>query len=115
MQQSSESKSIRAEVRKLPRGTRRRFSTSLRARIGRFAQRRLAEGASLVEVASEIEVSKQTIARARRQEIPPPALVPVEVVRSVQGRSEIRICAPGGLVIEGLDVENVAALIRALG
>lgn len=114
MSHSHELQRIRATIKTLPPGQGRRLTPELRARIGRYADRRSGEGASQSAIAREVGVSKPAVARAvaslRK------ALVPVRVVAEpvVALRSQAIVRAPGGLSIEGLDVEGIAALVRAL-
>jgi len=96
-----------------PKGPGRRIPPELRRLIGRYAQRRIAEGASRVQIVSEVGVGDGAIVRALEGERAE-ALRPVRVVSQSTSAPEVTVRGPAGLTIEGLDVEGLVALIRAL-
>jgi transposase-like protein len=103
---------LRASLRLVPPGPRRRFPPELRAELAVYARERLAQGVSQARVASELGVSAPTVARLGGRAAPR-ALVPVRVVEDdAPPRVAITVRGPCGLVIEGLDVAGVAALLR---
>lgn len=111
MSTNDEQKQIRAALARQPRGPGRRISPEIRRLIGRYARRRLAAGATRMAVSAELGVGDQTIARALATMLTQ-ELLPVRVASSPSRSLTVR--APAGLTIEGLDIEGVAALIRAL-
>ena len=89
--------------------------SGVRAELVAFAGRAREAGWSLPRVARAVGVSVGSI-RNWRREPPAAALVPVVVRASpVVGGAALRVIAPSGYRVEGLDVSTAAALLRALG
>jgi len=106
---------IQQAISTLTIGNRRRYPARLRAKIADYSHGRIAEGASITRVCSELGVSHPTMVRILQEK--PAQLRRVRVVNSneaKQQRGEVTVKGPGGLVIEGLDINGVAVLVRAL-
>ena len=110
MSKNTEARRVHAVLAKLPQSRGRRFTSQLRADVERYARRRAAEGASKAAIARELGVSGPTITRALKR--PTRALVPVRVVS--EPVSPVVVRGPCGVVVEGLDVAQVAKLMREL-
>ena len=91
-------------------GGRVRFSEAARRATLEHARRREAEGASLKRVAEETGVGYETLRRWQREES---ALQPVRIVDDARSESAVLVL-PGGVRVEGLSVEALAALVRLL-
>ena len=102
---------IKKVLSAMPKGKRRRFTPELRRLIGRYARDRVAEGASRRAVASELGVGDRTLSQALNA-ASTETWVPVRV--TAESPSSVRVHGPGGLLIDGLNIEGIAALIRAL-
>lgn len=115
MPKDQELNHIRSALAALPRRYGRRFSPELSRSISRYVRRRAREGMSRAALARELGVSEPAVGRALARE--PEALVPIRIVAEASPPPPRRlgtVRAPGGLVIEGLDVESIVTLIRAL-
>lgn len=100
---------LRAEVERIGgRGTGRRYSPSLKARICGYARRQREAGESIGRIAAQIGISEPTLTAWLRTA---PSMLPVVVRPSAATAPTLRVLGPGGLVIEGLDLDQLAALI----
>ncbi len=112
---------LKAELLKW-RGLRRGYPKEIRERALAFARRRRAEGASYTVLASELGLSVMTLhgwlkgGRGRGRKKPRlPRLVPVEVVPEEEAKpAGAVVVASGGIRVEGLQVEQIATLLRSL-
>ena len=111
MSTKKELQRIRAALAKRPKGPGRRIPPEVRKWIAQYGRRRLSEDASQLKVAKEVGVSEQTLSRLMSADRVD-ELVPVRVVNKATSSATVR--GPHGLTIEGLDIEGLAALIRAL-
>jgi transposase-like protein len=125
---TAELKLLREEIDLLgPRSPSRRYPPEVKARIVEWVRAQRKAGIGRVEVCESLSISWQTLAQWLRdvdaaEEAPVgEPLQPVRVVekppRAVSARREARaltLRTPQGFVIEGLDVEDVAALLRRL-
>lgn len=114
---SEEAKQIRSEVLKLRPDKRRRYPGELRRRILDWVGRATAAGMMVHECSKAIGVKTWRFTLWRRAEQRSPrdeslALVPVETPPVAM--SGITLVAPSGYRVEGLGVEQVAALLREL-
>ncbi len=109
MSTKTELQQIKTALVSRPKGPGRRIPPELRQRIARYARRRAREGASRLAVAREIGVAEQTVARALNAS--PDDLLPICASDSASGAT---VRGPAGLTIEGLDIEGLAELLRAL-
>lgn len=108
---------IRKSIAKLADGAQRRYPLRLRATIADYCRDRVQSGIPLTRVCSELGVGHPTLVRMLEEAKAPrlrrvrlagprptePEAGPVPVVRG-----------PAGVVIEGLGIDGIAALVRAL-
>lgn len=105
----------------------KQYPSEFRDEVMVFAERRLAEGAALPQVAREIGISYWTVwgwLRTKRGCVSQDggkstemSMVPVRVVEArptSASRTPLTVHGPCGLRIEGADVETIAALVRRL-
>ena len=107
-------RALRAAVLKARRKKRGAFPSSLQRQLLSYAERRWAEGASTPTVAAEIGVNRHTLAYWRAHQRAGAKLRRVRVVESETGSGEVVVHGPGGVRIEGLDLDGVAELLRRL-
>lgn len=89
----------------------RRYPAALRGRLAALVRAHPEHG--LTGIARRLDMAPQTLAKIVAGV--GPALVPVRIIpEAVPRPAGIRVLAPHGLVIEGLDVAGVAELMRAL-
>jgi transposase len=88
----------------------RRYSPALRARLIALVRAHPERGIS--SLARALDMAPQTLARIAGDARA--AVVPVKLVEKHGARSPLLVHGPGGIVVEGLDVNAVADLIRAL-
>ena len=121
MSTKQELQRIRTALAARSRGPGRRLPPDLRERIARYAIRRARDGATRFAVAREVGVGEQTISRAI--DALPDELIPIRVAEPARGAEPARsaqpshgavVRGPAGLTIEGLDIADIAELIRAL-
>ena len=106
---------IRRAVAKLARGGKRRYPVRLRRRIADYARKQIEADVSLTQVSSDLGVSHPTLIRLLEEA--PPRMRRVRVAaptRVTDSSAALVVRGPGGIVIEGLDVDGAAALLRAL-
>jgi len=97
-----------------------RCSAELRERIVRYAERCSAEGESHRRIAGRLGLEQATVSRWIREsagssDFRQVAIVPVEHSEHIAAVPSLRLTTPRGLVVEGLDLEHLAALLRVLG
>lgn len=112
----NESAVLRRELQAQHRGRGKRYPVELKARATAYAKRRHDAGASYAVIAEELGLGFETVRRWCIDAEPTPprsALVPVEVV--TESRTPIAIVSPSGFRLEGLDVAEAVAALRALG
>ena len=115
MSERREASSIRAEIERLPkRGRGRRYPTALRTRVLSYLQSRSQEGVSAKGVGDEIGLSVWTLSRWQKESPTPPTpnFERVELVVEPAARSRLVVYGPAGLRIEGLDLADLAELVR---
>lgn len=113
----SETSSIRRAVQALSsKPCCRRYPPELRVRIAAHVRRELATGKTLWRQAQQLDMGSGTLQRFLAEERPA-SLVPVRVV-DVDTRpglvSSVVVRGGHGVTVEGLSVEDVATLLRAL-
>lgn len=101
-------------------GPRNRYTTELRELAAEYWKARKAEGATLGAAAEELGIHVKSLRQwSRAAGAGSPRFHRVEVVpeKTVASRahSGIVLHAPGGVRVEGLDVDSLAALLRRLG
>jgi len=97
-----------------------RCSDGLRERIVRYAVGCSAEGESHRRIAGRLGLEQATVSRWIREsagssDFRQVAIVPVEHSEHIAAVPSLRLTTPRGLVVEGLDLEHLAALLRVLG
>lgn len=106
----------RFENRRKPTGT--RYSAAFRAEVVTLARDRIAEGVTLARIARDLGLRPKTLTLwLRRPAVPRLRTVRVErESRPAPIVPEIRpvVVLPGGLRVEGLDLDGVARLVRSL-
>jgi hypothetical protein len=118
---SSDARVLRHEVEQRERGVGRRYPADLRQRITAYARARRADGASWATIASEIGgPPSQTLMRWCADDVEVEsagALVPVEIIAPMTPApaAVIAIVSPTGWRLEGLELADAVALLRALG
>ena len=107
---------IQQAVSALTAGAQRRYPAQLRSRIAEYSRDRIEAGVALSRVCSELGVSHPTLVRILDGRPAPMRRVRVARTKAakIESRVALVVSGPGGLVIEGLDVDGVAALVRAL-
>ena len=93
----------------------RRYDERLRVEIVEYVLRREDDGCSLSEAARELDLTQRTVwgwvRRARQDVMRPVELVDDQPMDPSDGRT---LVLPGGSRIEGLSIDDVLALVRAL-
>jgi transposase-like protein len=112
---------LRRELQRRGGARGKRFDPELRRRIVAFAEHRRRDGASWAAIATELGACFETVRRwcgggslaatrqLRRVEIVAEPIVDVRPHRA------LAVVTPNGLRIEGGGIEDVVALVRALG
>ena len=111
---------LKEEVSKLgPRGRGRPYPKGLLEKLLSYTVARRRQGASIVEVASEVGINFRTLARwlgARKTgRFGRVEVVAVPVATTPAVAATIIVHGPRGLRIEGCDVTTVAELVRRVG
>jgi hypothetical protein len=94
-----------------------RYSSELHEQAVACARVRLRGGSSLLAVARDLGLRPQTLARWLEEKGRKSRLRPVEITAHgpTSQRGAPVLVTPGGLRIEGLDLESLAVLLRRLG
>ncbi len=120
-------KTIRKMASKLRPGSQRRYPTKLRRQIASYARGRLAQGVARATLCEELGVSSPTMIRIlseaeTRQGTPgtrkavagPPSIRPVRIVAEAIDGGRLVVRGPGGVVVEGLDLDGVVSVLQGL-
>jgi len=95
-----------------------RLPTALRAPALAYARRRRRDGAGVAAIAAELGLCSETIRRWTRgpmAAVAPAGLVPIEVVADdTPAPRALTLHSPSGFRIDGLSLDEAAALLRAL-
>lgn len=92
------------------------FPVAVREQVVALARRRQAAGESLRDVASAFGISHETLRRWVKHGVSTFRRVRTEAApTSASASGGIVLRLPSGTVVEGLRVEDVAAVLRALG
>jgi transposase-like protein len=105
-------------VSALPSGRSRRYSPALRARILDVVQAHRAQGASWAQLAEQLDVSLETLRRWCASTSRKKGAARMQRVRVVADRpasSAVSLVSASGNRVEGLTLEQVIALLQALG
>lgn len=111
---------LRRRIKKTSRNARgrRRYDEQLRIEIMEYVLRRESDGCCQAEVARELGLTQRTVwGWAQRTQQGQQGLIkPVEIVVDERGPSSggRTLVLPGGSKIEGLSLDDVLALVRAL-
>lgn len=115
----NEVEALRREVRKHGKRRGKRYPAGLKVRLVTHALRRRADGVPLAMIGEELGLAYETVRRWCMDAEPGSApvksrsaVVPVEVV--VERRSSLAVVSPSGFRLEGLDVAEAVAVLRAL-
>ena len=106
---------LRQEVSKLgPRGRGRPYPKGLMGKLLSYTVARRRQGAKLVEVAAELGMKSHTLSRWLGEKRPSASFERVEVVASAapSAAPKLVVHGPRGIRVEGLDVADVAELVR---
>jgi hypothetical protein len=118
---TQEAEDLRRDLRRHGRARGKRFAPQLRQRIVAYAERRRREGTSWMAIATELDACFETIRRwcgggsvaaarqLRRVE------VTAEPAVAVSAPTPLAVVTPNGLRIEGVGLDDVITLVRALG
>lgn len=110
---------LRVELSTLgPRGRGRAYPKGLLEKLLSYTVARRRQGASIVEVASEVGINFRTLARwvgARKTARFGRVVVAAPVTTAANAAVRIVVHGPRGLRIEGLDLVAVAELVRRVG
>ena len=111
---------LRREVLACERGRGKRYPEALGRRLRRWIRRRAVSGVSLREIAAEVGLSAETVRRWNEEAATAStALVRVEVDERFGAepatRHPLALVSPAGYRLEGLTVEQAAAILRVLG
>jgi transposase-like protein len=110
-----ELRDLRRELAARERGQGKRYSAALRARISGWARRELERGGSLRAIAEALGLHRETL-RSWLADVPASeaALVPVEVTAEKASARSFVVVSPSGFRVEGLALDEVAALLARL-
>jgi hypothetical protein len=106
---------LQQELSKLgPRGRGRAYPKGLMGKLLSYTVARRRQGAKLVEVAAELGMKSYTLARWLGEKKPDVGFERVEVVTAVATTAARQVIVYGahGLRIEGLELSEVAELVR---
>lgn len=107
-------KTLQQQIRTLESGTARRYSPELREHVVDAVHALRREGASYKSISTKLGVSLETVRRMHQSEARTPVqAVAVEIEEDAPAVG-VRVVHPSGVRVEGLDVEQVATLLRAL-
>src|SRR5215208_5227573 len=111
-----EARAIRGELAARDRGRGKRYPEVLRARVTAWLRRQVTSGAAIQAAAAMIEFDNETARRwLRASSRPATALVPVEVIATADVRRTVSVVSRAGYRIDGLSLDEAAALLRRLG
>lgn len=104
-------------LRRHGRGRGVRYSQELKREVVAVVESRRADGHAWEAVVAELGMTYETLrrwcAKAKATGAGPVAMRPVEVVSS--STRSLTLVSPSGLRVEGASVEEIVALVRALG
>ncbi len=114
----SEAAVLRRVLAGLERGRGKRVPAALKQRVARYARARHAAGVGYRELGEQLGLSPETTRRwcaaadrGRKRASAKRGLVAVELV---PGHGRAVLVSPGGYRVEGLDLQQLATLLRAL-
>ena len=110
-----ELRDLRRELSALERGPGKRYPAALRVRISSWARRELERGRSLRTIADALALHRETLRSWLTDATPSAPLVPVEVVTDRDAARSFTLISPAGFRVEGLALDDAAALLARLG
>jgi hypothetical protein len=111
-----ELRDLRRELSAVERGPGKRYPAALRVRISSWARREVERGRSLRTIADALALHRETLRSWLADAAPSAAaLVPVEVVSDHDAAGSFTVISPAGFRVEGLALDDVAALLARLG
>ena|SRR5215207_2437819 len=115
MNDERELTSLRAELARIERrGRGRAYPTALRNRVVTYLEARRAEGGSVPTIGAELGLCVSTLLRWTKARPSPAAFERVRVVADRAPPSALVVHGPCGLRLEGLQLADVAELVRRL-
>lgn len=126
MQLAHQAAAIRAEVSRIEgrRGRGKAYPRSLQITAASYFRAKRAQGASQRDIGEELGIHEDTLRRWASalsdapplESTPPSDFAPVEILDAAppRPRGAILVRGPGGLLIEGLDIDSLAELVRRL-
>lgn len=115
MNDERELTSLRAELARIERrGRGRAYPAALRDRVAVYLSARRAAGVSVPKVGAELGLCVSTLLRWTRARPSPAGFERVLVVTDTTPSSALVVHGPCGLRIEGLQLADVAELVRRL-
>jgi transposase len=107
---------LKQELSKLgPRGRGRAYPRGLLEKLLSYTVARRRQGATILEVASELGMSFRTLGRWLGERKATAGFERVRVVAAPRAAAVIVVHGPRGLRVEGLDLAAVAELVRRVG
>ena len=106
---------LQLEISKLgPRGRGRGYPKGLMGKLLSYTVARRRQGAKLVEVAAELGMKSHTLSRWLGEKRPSASFERVEVVATAASPAarKLIVHGPRGLRVEGLELADVAELVR---
>jgi hypothetical protein len=110
-----EARALRGALLRVERGRGKRVPAALRARATAWIRRQRSGGASVREIADASSLSYETVRRWAELAAPTrTALVPVTVRPEPDSGDRLVLVSPSGYRVEGLNAEQVVAILREL-
>ena len=111
-----EARALRGELAAHDRGRGKRYPEALRTRVTAWLRHQVARGAAIQAAAAVIALDSETARRwLRATTSPVTTLVPVEVVAAADAERTVSVVSPSGHRVDGLTLDEAAALLRRLG
>jgi len=111
---------LKKRIEQVPRNERgrRRYGRALRAEICEAVQRRRSAGETYAAIAADLGIAKSLLAGwmrdyARGAPVREVVVTTEAAPAGANGGKKLSLRLPGGAVVEGLSVEDVAELLRA--
>ena len=103
---------LRRELARHEGGRGRRYAPALRSRLIAWVARGRQRGLSASAIAAQLSLPAQTVARWAATEKPATRMVAVKVVEHAP--RTVRVVSPSGFAVDGLTMQEAAALLRVL-
>ena len=111
---------LKRRIKGARRGRRGRYPADLKNAVNEYADLRKAAGLTFKEVAAELGISRHTMVGWRTLKGPKKKLRRVRVVKSSRrpknevGAESVTVRFPNGVTVDGLNIPEVAELMRSL-